>query len=116
MTTIDEELVKDSIDFMKKAKDSGKPFFLWHNTTRMHVFTFLAAKYKAMMNPETNYGMEEAGMAQLDDIVGALMKAPGRSRHRRQHHCRVLDRQRRRGVHLAGRRHDAVPGYQGHRL
>ena len=47
MTTIDEELVKDSIDFMKKAKDSGKPFFLWHNTTRMHVFTFLAAKYKA---------------------------------------------------------------------
>ena len=74
MTTIDEDLVKDSIDFMKKAKDSGKPFFLWHNTTRMHVFTFLAAKYKAMMNPETNYGMEEAGMAQLDDSVGALMK------------------------------------------
>ena len=34
MTTIDEDLVKDSIDFMKKAKDSGKPFFLWHNTTR----------------------------------------------------------------------------------
>ena len=33
----------------------------------MHVFTFLAAKYKAMMNPETNYGMEEAGMVQLDD-------------------------------------------------
>ena len=27
-----------------------------------------------MMNPETNYGMEEAGMAQLDDFVGALMK------------------------------------------
>jgi arylsulfatase A-like enzyme len=27
------------------------------------------------MNPETNYGLEEAGMAQLDDDVGALMKA-----------------------------------------
>ena len=75
MTTFDEVLVKRSIEFMKKAKDSGKPFFLWHNTTRMHVWTFLSAKYKAMMNPETNYGMEEAGMAQLDDIVGALMKA-----------------------------------------
>jgi arylsulfatase len=74
MTTIDEELVKDSIGFMKKAKDSGKPFFLWHNTTRMHVFTFLSEKYKAMMNPETNFGMEEAGMAQLDDNIGALMK------------------------------------------
>ena len=75
MTTIDEALVKKSIDFMKKAKEEGKPFFLWHNTTRMHVFTFLAEKYKAMMNPETNYGMEEAGMAQLDDSVGELMKA-----------------------------------------
>ena len=29
--------------------------------------TFLSQKYKAMMNPETNYGMEEAGMAQFDD-------------------------------------------------
>ncbi|MFO0993643.1 MAG: arylsulfatase [Hyphomicrobiales bacterium] len=75
MTTFDEELVKESIAFMKKAKDQGKPFFLWHNTTRMHVFTFLSQKYKAMMNPETNYGMEEAGMAQLDDSVGALLKA-----------------------------------------
>ena len=27
------------------------------------------------MNPETNYGMEEAGMAQLDNFVGALLKA-----------------------------------------
>ena len=74
MTTFDEVLVKNSIDFMKKAKDSGKPFFLWHNTTRMHVWTFLSEKYKAMMNPETNYGLEEAGMAQLDNSVGALMK------------------------------------------
>jgi arylsulfatase len=74
MTTFDEVLVNKSVDFMKKAKDAGKPFFLWHNTTRMHVWTFLSAKYKAMMNPETNYGMEEAGMAQLDDSVGALLK------------------------------------------
>jgi arylsulfatase A-like enzyme len=75
MTTFDDVLVKDSIDFMKKAKDEGKPFFLWHNTTRMHVWTFLSEKYKAMMNPETNFGLEEAGMAQLDDSVGELMKA-----------------------------------------
>src|ERR1044072_6222994 len=27
-----------------------------------------------MMNPETNFGLEEAGMAKLDDSVGALMK------------------------------------------
>ena len=75
MTTFDEVLVQHSIDFMKKAKADGKPFFVWHNTTREHVWSFLSPHYKAMMNAETNYGLEEAGMAQLDDNVGALMKA-----------------------------------------
>ncbi len=74
MTTFDEELVKSSCKFMDEAKASKKPFFIWHNTTRMHVWTFLSPKYKAMQNSKTNFGLEEAGMAQLDDSVGALMK------------------------------------------
>ena len=74
MGTFDEVLVKASTDFMDKAKKDGKPFFVWHNTTRMHVWTFLSPKYQAMMNSETNYGLEEAGMAQMDDSIGALMK------------------------------------------
>jgi arylsulfatase len=40
----------------------------------MHVFTYLSPKYQAMMNYKSNYGVEEAGMAQLDDSVGALLK------------------------------------------
>ena len=74
METFDSVLVKASEDFMDKAKKDGKPFFIWHNTTRMHVWTFLSPKYQAMMNSETNYGLEEAGMAQMDDAVGALLK------------------------------------------
>jgi arylsulfatase A-like enzyme len=74
MTTFDEVLVKASNDFMDRAKKDGKPFFVWHNTTRMHVWTFLSPKYRAMQNDKTNYGLEEAGMAQLDDSVGALLK------------------------------------------
>jgi arylsulfatase A-like enzyme len=74
MTTFDEVLVKSSSDFMDKAKREGKPFFVWHNTTRMHVWTFLSKKYSAMQNSDTNYGLEEAGMAQLDDSIGALLK------------------------------------------
>lgn len=74
MTTFDEVLVKATGDFMDKTKREGKPFFIWHNTTRMHVWTFLSKKYSAMQNSETNFGLEEAGMAQLDDSVGALMK------------------------------------------
>ncbi len=74
MTTFDDDLVKSSCEFMDKAKADGKPFFVWHNTTRMHVWTFLSAKYRAMQNSKTNYGLEEGGMAQLDDSVGALLK------------------------------------------
>jgi arylsulfatase A-like enzyme len=74
MTTFDEVLVKTSSDFMDKAKQDGKPFFIWHNTTRMHVWTFLSKKYNELMNFKSNYGLEEAGMAQMDDSIGALMK------------------------------------------
>ncbi|HEX5998318.1 MAG TPA: arylsulfatase, partial [Hyphomicrobiaceae bacterium] len=74
MTTFDEVLVDHSKRFMDRAKKENKPFFLWHNTTRMHVWTFLSPKYQAMMNNETNYGLEEAGMKQMDDAVGALMR------------------------------------------
>ena len=50
METFDEVLVESSKGFMDKAKQDGKPFFIWHNTTRMHVFTYLSQKYQAMMN------------------------------------------------------------------
>jgi arylsulfatase A-like enzyme len=74
METFDEVLAAHSKRFMDEAKQAGKPFFLWHNTTRMHVFTYLSAKYRAMMNSQSNYNVEEAGMAQLDDTVGDLLK------------------------------------------
>jgi arylsulfatase len=73
METFDEVLAKDSETFMDKAKKDGKPFFIWHNTARMHVSTYLPPKYQEMMNARTNYNVEEAGMAQLDDVVGALL-------------------------------------------
>jgi arylsulfatase len=74
MTTFDPVLAKASCDFMDKAKKEGKPFFVWHNTTRMHVWTFLSKKYSSMQNSETNYGLEEAGMADMDDNIGTLLK------------------------------------------
>ena len=39
METIDDETVNAAIDFMKRAVAAGKPFFLWWNGTRMHLFT-----------------------------------------------------------------------------
>ena len=74
METFDSVLVDGVCGFMEKAKKDNKPFFIWHNPTRMHVWTHLSDKYKAMMNSDTNYGLEEAGMVQLDDCVGAVLK------------------------------------------
>jgi arylsulfatase len=74
METFDEVLVQHTNGFMDQAKKDGKPFFIWHNTTRMHVFTYIPPKYQAMMNYDTNYGLEEAGMAQMDDCIGEILQ------------------------------------------
>lgn len=74
MKTIDDEILANTFKFMDKAKADGKPFFVWLNPTRMHIFTHLSDKYKKMMTPENGWYTEEAGMAQLDDIFGALMQ------------------------------------------
>jgi arylsulfatase A-like enzyme len=75
METFDSVLVQHTNGFMDKAKKDGKPFFIWHNTTRMHVFTYLSPQYqKQMMDAKTNYGLEEAGMRQMDDDIGALLQ------------------------------------------
>jgi arylsulfatase A-like enzyme len=74
METFDEVLVKSTDAFMDKAKQDGKPFFIWHNTTRMHVFSYIPPKYQAMMNATNNYNIEEAGMAQMDSCIGEILQ------------------------------------------
>lgn len=74
MKTVDNEILQNTFNFMDKAKTANKPFFIWLNPSRMHVFTHLADKYKKMMTPENGWYTEEAGMAQLDDIVGSVMQ------------------------------------------
>src|SRR5208283_4618692 len=74
MKTVDDEILSDALKFTEKARTDGKPFFLWLNPTRMHVVTHLSDKYENMRTSENGWSIEEAGMAQLDDIVGAVMK------------------------------------------
>src|SRR5216683_2413300 len=50
LQAFDEVLVGNTCRFMDDAKKNGKPFFIWHNTTRMHVWTFLSEKYQSMMD------------------------------------------------------------------
>jgi len=74
METVDEEIRDHTFAFIDKAKAEGKPFFVWLNPTRMHVVTHLSKKYNDMRNADNNWGIYEAGMAQLDDVVGAVLK------------------------------------------
>jgi len=74
METVDDHILKFATNFMEKAKKDGKPFFVWLNPTRMHVFTYLSPKYQALQTPENGWSIQEAGMAQFDDIVGSVMK------------------------------------------
>jgi arylsulfatase len=74
METVDDEILDHALKFIDGAKAGGKPFFCWLNPTRMHVITHLSEKYEKMRNAENGWSISEAGMAQLDDIVGSVMK------------------------------------------
>jgi arylsulfatase A-like enzyme len=74
METVDDEILALSLKFLDKAKSENKPFFLWLNPTRMHVVTHLSPKYEALRNDKNGWSEQEAGMAQLDDIVGSVMR------------------------------------------
>ncbi len=69
METADKEFLAASLDFIERAHKAGKPFFVWHNSTRMHVWTHLSPEYKG----KSGYGLYADGMMELDDGVGVLL-------------------------------------------
>jgi arylsulfatase len=44
METVDEEITSAAIGWMEKQVKADKPFFLWYNSTAMHMWTHLADK------------------------------------------------------------------------
>ncbi len=74
MKTVDDEILANALKFVDGAKAAGKPFFLWLNPTRMHVVTHLSDKYQSLRTSENGWSEQEAGLAQLDDVVGGVLK------------------------------------------
>ncbi|WP_421696467.1 arylsulfatase [Aestuariivirga sp.] len=69
METVDEEVTDAAMGFMEKAHKDGKPFFVWWNSTRMHIFTHL----KADSRGKTGLGVYADGMVEHDALVGKLL-------------------------------------------
>jgi arylsulfatase A-like enzyme len=70
MEDVDTELVRRSNDFMDRSVKSGKPFFLWHNSTRTHVWTHLSPKWEN----KSGFGLYADAMMELDWEVGEILK------------------------------------------
>jgi arylsulfatase A-like enzyme len=70
MENIEPELVRRSNDFMERSVKANKPFFLWHNSTRTHVWTHLDPKWQG----KSGFGLYADAMMELDWEVGELLK------------------------------------------
>jgi arylsulfatase len=69
METVDQEFTNASLKFMDRAHKDGKPFFIWFNATRMHVWTRLSPEWDG----KTGYGLYADGLAEHDHHVGQLL-------------------------------------------
>jgi len=76
METFDAEVLGETLKWMDKSGKSGKPFFLWFNSTAIHVWSHPNPKYLQMA---VNEGRAEedvvrARMIEHDEHVGAILK------------------------------------------
>jgi arylsulfatase len=69
METIDDEVTAKTLDFMERAHQANKPFFIWWNSTRMHIFTHL----KPASEGKTGLGIYPDGMVEHDGHVGQVL-------------------------------------------
>ena len=69
METVDYEFGAAAMDFMERAVKADKPFFVWMNFSRMHVWTRLQKKYQRV----SGISIYMDGMKELDDMVGNFL-------------------------------------------
>ncbi|MGH7149788.1 MAG: arylsulfatase [Planctomycetota bacterium] len=70
METIDEEATVAALDFIDRSHKGGKPFFVWYNTTRMHIWTHLRKESEG----KTGLGVYPDGMVEHDGHVGRMLE------------------------------------------
>ena len=72
MKTLDDEVNKHTLKFIRDSVAKKEPFFVWHCPSRAHVWTHLSPKYEAMLGKD-GQGLQEVVMRDLDDHVGEVL-------------------------------------------
>lgn len=74
METVDEEFLDRTLSIMETNARANRPFFIWHNPTRMHIYTHLRPESRLLAQPFSSgddlYG---SGMMELDGQVGRIL-------------------------------------------
>jgi arylsulfatase len=70
METIDEEATNHALNFIDRAHEEGKPFFVWYNTTGMHFRTHCSEKNKGKSNGQ---GFYNDVMVAHDENIGQML-------------------------------------------
>jgi arylsulfatase A-like enzyme len=71
METIDDETSAAAIDYMKRQSAVDKPFFVWFNSTRMHLRTHVRAEHRGRYTHGDSEYID--GMIEHDDTIGSLL-------------------------------------------
>lgn len=76
MKTMDETFMASSLDFMKRSQAADKPFFVWLNTCRMHMYTRLTDEHRYLAQPyTTEHDFYGSGLIEHDMQIGKLLES-----------------------------------------
>lgn len=74
MKTMDQEFIKASLDFMQRSTNDEKPFFVWLNPCRMHMYTRLSDESRYLAAPyTTEHDFYGSGLIEHDQQIGDLL-------------------------------------------
>ena len=73
METIDDDITARAVDFIQRQSKAGKPFFVWINTTHMHLYTHTKPESMGQAGPSQSFYHD--AMIDHDKNVGTVLKA-----------------------------------------
>jgi arylsulfatase len=76
METIDQEVTDKALDYLNRVGKGDKPFFMWFNTTAIHIWSHPTNKYIQMAVDEgrAEQDVVRAKMLEHDEQVGSILK------------------------------------------